>query len=452
MTNEKVLVVDDEPINVKIIASCLENEGYKVFKAHDGIDALRIARESKPDLIILDVMMPGLDGFEVTKQLRQNPETNIIPIILLTALGATKDKVKGLNAGADDFLTKPTNFFELRARVRSLLKLKQLHEKAFSISSSAAHLGAHGDEALKEKNIILIIEDDVIEAKKSSVILAKAGYDTITADTAQEAEEILNNTLPDLILLDIMLPDRSGIELLATLRGKREIENLPIIIVSSIDDLKTKVKGIDTGADDYIVKPVNSLELIARVKSNIHKYEVQQRLIRNAEKLLLQSMTDPLTGLYNREYLQTVVVREMADTKRYGSIFSMLLFDIDNFKCINDTCGHVSGDNVLRELGRITKDSIRINDVAARYGGDEFVVMLPNTTLNAAAAVAEKLRLAVEFFKFANVADRVISISIGVIEGLASEEGLDSLINRADKVLYFAKGKGRNRVEVQSIL
>jgi len=449
MTKERVLVVDDEPINVKIIASCLENEGYEVFRAYDGKEALRITRESKPGLIILDVMMPGLDGFEVTKQLRQNPETNIIPIILLTALGATKDKVKGLNSGADDFLTKPTNFFELRARVRSLLKLKQLHEKAFSINNSAAHLVYQGDDTLKEKNIILIIEDDVIEAKKSSTILCKAGYDTITSGTAQEAEEILNNAVPDLILLDIMLPDRSGIELLGTLRGKREFEHLPIIIVSSIDDLITKVKGIDTGADDYIVKPVNSLELIARVKSNIHKYKVQQRLIRNAEKLLLQSMTDPLTGLYNREYLQTVVVREMADSKRYGSVFSMILFDIDNFKSINDTCGHVSGDSVLRELGRILKDSIRINDVAARYGGDEFVVMLPNTTINAAAAVAEKLRQAVEGCSFTNVSDRLITISIGVIEGFAEEECLDSLIKRADEALYLAKGKGRNRVEVR---
>ncbi|MEI6306365.1 MAG: response regulator, partial [Deltaproteobacteria bacterium] len=246
MTKERVLVVDDEPINVKIIASCLENEGYDVFKAYDGTEALRITRESKPDVIILDVMMPGLDGFEVTKQLRQNPDTNIIPIILLTALGATKDKVKGLNVGADDFLTKPTNFYELRARVRSLLKLKQLHEKAFSINNSDAHLVTQGDDTPKEKNIILIIEDDVIEAKKSSSILVKAGYNTITASTAQEAEEILNNSVPDLILLDIMLPDRSGIELLATLRGKLEFENLPIIIVSSIDDLITKVKGIDT--------------------------------------------------------------------------------------------------------------------------------------------------------------------------------------------------------------
>ncbi|MEI6305198.1 MAG: response regulator, partial [Deltaproteobacteria bacterium] len=239
MTTDRILIVDDELMNVRIMEACLVNVGYEVFKAYNGEEALRITAEVNPDLIILDVMMPGMDGFEVARRLRQNPETNIIPIILLTALGTTKDKIKGFDAGADDFLTKPTNLFELRSRARSLLKLKRLHEEALAAGTSAVPLVSQKNTSDKNKSIILIIEDDMIEAKKSSTILLKSGYEVIIAGSAQEAEEILVNTLPDLILLDIMLPDRSGMKLLATLRGIPKIEHLPIIIVSSINDLNT---------------------------------------------------------------------------------------------------------------------------------------------------------------------------------------------------------------------
>jgi len=444
----KILVVDDEPMNVRIMATSLEKMGYEVFKAFDGGDAMRITRESKPDVILLDVMMPGLDGFEVTERLRKDSETNIIPIILVTALGETKDKVRGLNAGADDFLTKPINLVELRARVRSLLKLKRFHEEALSTSDPATQIETWGDGARREKSIILIVEDDLIAAKTSASILGKAGYEIITAGTAQEADEILSETVPDLILLDIMLPDKSGLEILSKLRREPGFENVPIIIVSSSADLETKVKGIDTGADDYLVKPVNSLELIARVKSNLHKYEVQQRLIRNSERLFALSMTDQLTGLYNRQYLETVVEREIAASKRYGLVFSLLLFDIDHFKDINDTRGHLSGDNVLRELGQLLKYGIRTNDVAARYGGDEFVVMLPNTAKDAAMAAAEILRQKVEGYAFSHLEGRAITISIGVTDGFDSDAGMESVVKRADEALYAAKREGRNRVEV----
>jgi len=445
---DRVLVVDDEPMNVRVMAVHLEAKGYEVLKAYNGEEALRITREAKPDLILLDIIMPGMDGYEVTARLRKDPETTIIPIVLVTGLQGTEDKVKGLNAGADDFLIKPVKQAELLARVRSLLKLKRLHEEVMAKSNLPPHLITGSDDSRQGKSIILIVEDDERAAKNYGLILGTAGYDIITAATEKEAEEILNEAVPDLILLDIMLPDKSGLELLALLRGESGFENIPIIIISSIDDLETKVKGIDTGADDYLVKPVNALELIARVKSNLKKYEIQQRLKKNVDQLFVQSITDQLTGLCNRHYLQTVIEREIAAAKRYGSGFSLLLFDIDHFKSVNDTYGHLAGDSVLRELGRIVKDDSRTSDVVARYGGEEFVVLLPNTAKEAAVAVAEKLRKTVADFGFANVEGRAITISIGVTEGLAADDRMESVVKRADEVLYRAKQKGRNRAEV----
>jgi two-component system cell cycle response regulator len=443
---DRVLIVDDQPMNVRIMSACLEKAGYEVFKAYDGASALRISSESKPDVILLDVMMPEMDGFEVAEQLRKSPETNIIPIILVTALGETKDSVRGLNSGADDFLTKPVKLVELLARVRSLIKLKRLHEEVKATTDLSSHSIDDVVDVRREKSIILIVEDDEIAAKICEQILGTAGFETIIAATAQEAEDLLNKTAPDLILLDLMLPDRSGLELLGILRREPEFENVPIIITSAIADLEMRVKGIDSGADDYLVKPVNSLELVARVKSNIHKYEVQQRLKRNADKLFILSMTDQLTGLYNRQYLKTVLEREIAASKRYGAVFSLLLLDIDHFKDINDVCGHLAGDSVLRELGQLLPGSIREIDVAARYGGDEFIVLLINSAADAAVAVAEKLRQSVECFGFAHVKDMSVTISIGVTEGHVTDDGLESVLKRADEALYAAKRNGRNRV------
>ncbi len=441
---DRVLVVDDEPINIRIMAATLEKAGYEVFRASDCDTALRMIREENPHILLLDVMMPVMGGIELTKLLRNDPETNAIPIILVTSLERTEDKVEGLNAGADDFLTKPVIAAELLARVRSLLKLKRLNDDALSRYEPASYDISGADNSRRGKSIILIVEDDKIVAKISGSILSAGGYEVITAATILEAETVLDGTVPDLILLDLILPDGSGIDLLASLRTKPEFENIPVIIVSSLTDLETRVKGIETGADDYLVKPVHSLELMARVKSNLHKYEISQRLKRNADKLFVLSITDPLTGLYNRQYLDTVLEREIAASRRNGSVFSLLLFDIDHFKEINDTLGHVVGDSVLRELGRILKNDVRINDVAARYGGDEFVVMLLNTSIDTAMTVAEKLRLIVGNSVFASV----VTISIGVAQVLPEDSGMESIIKRADEALYVAKRKGRNRVEV----
>lgn len=443
---EKVLVVDDQPMNVKLIATHLLAAGYEVLKAYDGEEALRITKSEFPDIILLDIMMPGIDGYEVTERLKKDQYLSIIPIVLVTALSGIDDKVKGLNAGADDFITKPINQTELLARVRSLIRVKKLQMEIMGKESKAAPL-KHIPAKREERGIVLIVEDTEEEAKKLKMILESAGHSAICAKDGNDALATLNEAIPDMILLDMLLPDFSGLDLLGMLRGREELKNTPVIIISAVSDLDIKVRGIENGADDYLVKPVNSLELIARVKTNLHKYEMQKKLRKEADDMFRLSVTDPLTGLYNRNYLKTVLERELEAAGRYNYTFSLMILDIDHFKSVNDTFGHPAGDSVLMELSGIMKRCLRVSDVATRYGGEEFLMVLDHTGLTGARAAAEKLREMVESHTFSNMDGRKVTVSIGVSEYCPCDR-IDEIIKRADLALYCAKEEGRNRVRL----
>ncbi len=315
----RVLVVDDQPANVKLIAKRLSVSGYEVLTATDGMNGIRIARESVPDVILLDIMMPEMDGYEVIKRLKQEPETSGIPIALLTSLDGTEDKVKGLDAGADDFLTKPVNQIELIARIRSLTKLKRLHEEIRKAGDLTPPLPEDAEKGkTKDKKSIFIVEDDEMMLAQYKRILDNTGeYRTLIAKNASDALDVLHKTLPDIILLDIMLPDMDGIELLKNIRENHSTSDVPVIIISAITDIETKVEGIESGADDYLVKPIDRIEMLARIRANLRKSEAQRRLKSNLEAVAQQAITDPLTGLYNRQYLKDVLGREIARARRY---------------------------------------------------------------------------------------------------------------------------------------
>ncbi|MBU1986228.1 MAG: diguanylate cyclase, partial [Proteobacteria bacterium] len=218
------------------------------------------------------------------------------------------------------------------------------------------------------------------------------------------------------------------------------------IIVSALDDLETKVQGIDGGADDYILKPVNHHELQARVRANLRKHSLQHKMQHDLQTAFLRATTDGLTELYNRQYFDDAMRKVMAEAHRYERKFSLLLLDIDHFKIVNDTFGHVAGDHVLQELARVMKNQVRESDIACRYGGEEFTVVLPGTAIVGAVALAEKLRTTIEHHPFPDVDGRQITVSIGVTEGKGAERDASMIIAQADEALYQAKRQGRNQV------
>lgn len=443
----RVMVVDDIPQNVKLLSAMLSHSGYEVIRAYSGEEALRMAKQSKPDIILLDIMMPGMDGYEVTETLKKDPETGLIPVVLVTALEGVDDKVKGLDAGADDFLTKPVNQIELTARMRSMIKLKKLQEEVTARKEALAGIASFEMEEKTAKKTVIIVEDDEKTAKQFSLILNSSGYEAVVAKDGNEALSVIGRRKPDIILLDILLPDITGIELLRRLKSYPSTEDIPVIICSVLSDLETKVKGIDTGADDYLIKPISPPELLARVRTALRKSGIQEKLKSDLNEIFRRSIKDSLTGLYNRQYFSTGIEKEIASSKRYNRKFSILMLDIDRFKVVNDTFGHLVGDGVLRELGVILRKNVRGSDIAARYGGEEFIIMLDGTPLKKAVNAAGKLRAQVEAHRFQDVGGGKITISIGVTEFHPEDMSMDDMVKRADEALYKAKREGRNGVK-----
>jgi len=279
----RILVVDDDANIINFFQAVLEEQGYTVATAGNGVEAIKKVHEFHPEVILLDVIMPEMDGYEVTEELKDNPETSNISIILVTGMDTLDDKVRGLECGADDFITKPFNFDELVARVRSLVKLKRLQDQLANLQKEFTV-----DTLLKQKqglsqNMILIVEDDERISKVMSNVLGTGGYLTHTVKDGLEAMEFLRDNVPDIILLDLMLPGLDGMEVLKRVRENPLTKEVPVIVITALDDFKTKIKGLYIGADDYLVKPVKSLELLARVKANLRKYQAN-KLIRDVLK------------------------------------------------------------------------------------------------------------------------------------------------------------------------
>jgi two-component system cell cycle response regulator len=367
---------------------------------------------------------------------------------MVTALEGVEDKVKGLDAGADDFLTKPPNQTELIARVRSLIKLKRLQQEA-EIRSTHEEPQPDTDRRLgdEDKGRIIIIEDDVKTSGLWSRVLA-ANYNCVTAKSGEEGLAAMDKEVPDLVLLDLLLPDMHGLDLLKRVKKNPIMEEISVIIVSSINDLETRVKGIDLGSDDYLVKPVNALEMLARVRAAIRKTKARQKLKQTLNDVFKLSITDSLTGLYNRQYFNSYLEKLMASSRRHSRTFSLLFVDIDRFKAINDKNGHLIGDNVLKSIAEIFEDNLRASDVVARYGGEEFVILLSDTDLKGGEALAEKLRTDVQSFGFEGLDGTDITVSIGVSESQDVDGSISDIVKRADDALYKAKEGGRNKVMV----
>lgn len=443
----KVLAVDDESMLLGIMETTLKEQGYQVAVAANGQEALRQVREYSPDVILLDVIMPDISGFELARKLKTDPTTSAICIIMVTGLGSIEDRVKGLEAGADDFLSKPFNLDELVVRVRSLARLKHLQDEMRRTDKLCSEAGCRLQRKRPE---ILIVEDDERIISICKNVLEATGYDLISANDDEQALGLIRRQGPDLIILDIMLPGRDGLDLLSQIRKEPAGARVPVIILTALGDLKTKIKGFYIGADDYLVKPVSSMELLARVRANLRKYECERELARQLDEVFLQATTDHLTGLNNRRYLDSVLKRELARFQRNGQGLAVLIMDIDNFKQVNDRYGHNEGDKLLQYLAGILKDNLRAGDLSGRWGGDEFLAVLPDISPEEVETVARRIENMFSEYKLPPLKQppepaAVPTLSIG-IAFLKQEQETGELIEEADQALYRAKSEGRHSI------
>lgn len=451
----RILVVDDILPNVKLLEAKLKNEYYTVLCAYSGAEALEIARAEKPDIILLDVMMPEMDGFEVCRIIKADPELEHIPVVMVTALSDPSDRVNGLSAGADDFLTKPLDDVALMARVRSLVRLKMTMDEWRARENTATSLGVIEDSY--NSNLpqgpanILVIEDQDFESKKLQETIESEGHTVSTANSGIEALDLINHYLFDVIILSLDMDhgnDDDGLRFLSHLRSNDKTRSIPILMVSQEDSSKI-ARGLEIGAHDYIVRPIDRNELKARLKTQIRRRRVQEKLKTNYEASLSMALTDTLTGLFNRRYLNVHMEKLLKQSDDQRKPIAVLMFDIDHFKAVNDTHGHGVGDQVLKVFSNRIKDRLRSFDILARTGGEEFMAILVDVPLEKACYIAERLRRSVSEDPFPadiEAGELSISTSIGGVYIGTDVAEIDDVMERVDKVLYEAKETGRNRV------
>lgn len=298
---------------------------------------------------------------------------------------------------------------------------------------------------------ILVIEDSETIRREIVQVLKAHSLSTFCHEAGDGLEglKLLLGIRIDLVLCDVEMPRMDGFRFLSMVRAREELRDIPVILLTGKDDRASKITGLDQGAHDYITKPFDHGELVARVRVHLKIKRLQDQLRRANELLTEVSHTDHLTGLYNRRYLMEVLEREFSRARRTRGFLALLLIDLDHFKEINDRYGHQGGDLVLAEAATVFRDQLRSYDIAVRFGGDEFVAVLPGASLPEATAVAERVRKAAEESRFpGSMAQVRLTFSIGV--AVLPAEGIETsadLIRAADSSLYRAKERGRNRIE-----
>lgn len=448
----RVLVVDDVEANVRLLDAKLSSEYFTVLTANDGETALQIARKEVPDLILLDVMMPNLDGFEVCRRLKAEPRTADIPVVMVTALSEPKDRLHGLEAGADDFLTKPVSDVALFARVRSLVRLRRMMEEWRHREDVFSRFDTlFGREKPQEDHgpaRVLLWEVNASAGERIAGMLAPLASDVVRP---AKAEDLLAGFDKSIELVILSLSGKlDALRVVSQLRANEASRLVPILLIGDPDDLPRLAKGLDLGATDYLCRPLDRNELIARARTQIRRKRLQDQLSENYQRSLSMALTDALTGLYNRRYLTAHLDGLFARAGETAKRPALLFLDIDRFKRVNDTYGHAVGDLVLRDVASRISRHLRGFDLVARYGGEEFVVVLPETTLPVALVVAERLRKTIAATPIPTD-DPATSVSVTVSIGIAVTRGEDetpaSLLQRADEALYAAKAAGRNCVQ-----
>jgi two-component system, cell cycle response regulator len=448
----RILVVDDVPANLKLLEARLSAEYFDVLTAMSGQEALATCERAECDIVLLDVMMPDMDGFEVCRRLKASLTTHHIPVVMVTALDQPSDRVKGLEAGADDFLTKPVSDVALIARVRSLSRLKLMTDELRMRAVTSRDIGIESPEreAIAEAGRggrILVVDDRPASYEQIAATLAREHTADVEADPNAGLFHAAEGNY-DLLIVSLGLTNFDGLRLCSQVRSLDRTRHVPILAISDAENSTQLVRGLDIGVNDYLSRPIDKNELLARVRTQVRNKRYTERLRDNVQMSIDMAITDALTGLHNRRYMETHVGALVGQALSRGKPLTVLVLDIDYFKAVNDTHGHDAGDEVLREFALRLRKSIRGIDLACRYGGEEFVVVMPETDLAVATMVAERLRrrIASEPFPIQQGARAIeVTISIG-IAGLTGTDTAASVIKRADQALYRAKRDGRNRV------
>ncbi len=450
----RILVVDDIPTNRMVLRAKLAANYYDVLEAESGEEALAIAGHEEPDLVLLDVLMPGIDGFETCRRLKAAPETVHIPVVMLTALEGQEDRLRGLQAGADDFLTKPCADMALLTRVSSLVRMKTMLDELRLRHQTSHELGlemlsaADLEPRFAEFSVLLVCGHDDNVAAAAHAIRRHIGCATSVARGEAEARVLVAANTYDACIIGRDLADGVPMRLASHLRSRPATRHLAVMMVFAPDDMAHAHMAMEMGIADHLTDPPDLAELCARLRVQLRRKHYSDRLRSRVADSFVMALTDPLTGLYNRRYAQSHLAALIARRSGEGKDLAAMVLDLDRFKAVNDRWGHAAGDTVLKDFAHRLRENVRGVDLVSRIGGEEFLVVMPDVTPENAVKVAERVRGAVEESGFEVPGIGVplpVTTSIGLAFHRPGEDGA-ALIARADRALYDSKRAGRNMV------
>lgn len=433
------MVVDDSSTMRTIIQKELEAVGYRVITFGDGLAALASLHwmQAPPDLITLDIDMPRLDGFGCCEKLREMEAGGLfgsssarIPVLFVSANDTFANRSRGFQLGSLQFISKPFRRGDIADAVNRVLRPEQ----------TFAGMTA------------LVIDDNRSVRRMAGDCLATIGLSIVEAENGQQAFDLIaaNPGLVDLAIVDHTMPVMRGDEFIHLARQIPELRHLPILALCASREANDMLQMFAAGCTDYLVKPFLAEELLARAQVHLQLRRHLLSLEESNKHLYDKSVSDPLTGLHNKRFFQKNLDELFLRARRIGLDLSCLFLDIDHFKRVNDSCGHGFGDYVLATMGHLIRETARRGDLAARFGGEEFVLLLPNTDLETARAMGDELRERVEGHHFSELGQQwPVTISIGIASlHSARPASAAGLLQQADQALYLAKSGGRNRVAV----
>jgi two-component system, cell cycle response regulator len=446
-----ILVVDDIEQNIKLLEAKLLYEYYTVYTATSGAEALEILDSTNIDVVLLDCMMPEMDGFDTCVRIKLNFNTSHIPVVLVTALSGKEDRIRGLEAGADEFLTKPIDDMALFARLKSLIRTKSIIDELKLRNDTNDDFGIRSSYVEQDLSYskITIIDDDPVQSDNILQMLSSLTQNiSIISDLKNLQTLLRQSSSADAMIISCQLEDHDPLRILATIKASTNAKNSSIIMLSEEEKISTVIKALDMGANDYFVIPLEQSELIARIKTQLCRKYYQDALRDDLAQGMNLSIKDALSNLYNRRYFEKYLERMIRKAMLEEKNLYAIMIDVDYFKNTNDEYGHTAGDKVIIETSNIIRTHVRAEDFITRYGGEEFVILLYDTTEIHSTDVAERLRNAIEAHDFILPNSTIVihkTISIGVAS-YHNKESPSLFISRADEALYQAKRTGRNKV------
>jgi two-component system cell cycle response regulator len=496
MEIKKILIIEDNKLNLKLIRTILLISNFKVYEAENAEVGFQMIEEHRPDIILMDIQLPGMDGLTATRRIKSSKIYKDIPIIALTAKAMDGDEQKALAAGCDGYIVKPINTQGFISTLNNCIKISnkskpnqttKTQPKESQQVEKLDHRIKNIESAFSQRRKILIVDDERLNVQLMEEQLAKYSYDTIAAYCGEDALLIVEKELPDLIILDIVMPGIDGFEVIRAIRANKRTADIPIILCTVLNSQEERIRGLNLGADDFLNKPIMFEELVARVRSliRIKAYQEQikgyeavkepfvsdhnetastdnhnnepkhspQKTNTRFENALHTALTDPLTTLYNKNYFFHFLDKELQRVKRSKIPLSLMMIEIDHLNSIYEKHGQSVVDIFLKDIGLLLKNSIRDVDIAARYSEKVFAIILPYTDDTGASIVSQRLcsKIVDHNYSYSGSKNNYkIYVNIGVVTCQNNTLDKLSMIQSAEALIQDSKNEGKNKISLKN--